>query len=111
MLVLEFLGCAFLLFMVTSVGTYPVSDGSSHGINIYKLVYVVLIVYVIICAIGPFTGAHINPAISLGVFMDFKKRRGKGKVVAAYMVAQFLGGFVGAMLSAAIYDNGQIVFE
>ena len=44
-------------------------------------------------AIGPVSGCHINPAVTLGVLM-----RGKigGKDAGMYMVAQCLGGIVGA---------------
>lgn len=50
-------------------------------------------------SIGPVSGCHINPAVSLGVFVA-------GRMSAAdlilYWVAQFLGALVGAAILAAI---------
>lgn len=43
--------------------------------------------------IGPISGCHINPAVSLGVFCA---GRMSAREMGGYMVAQFLGGIVGA---------------
>jgi aquaporin Z len=45
--------------------------------------------------IGPISGCHINPAVSLGVFVA---GRMKGKDLAGYVVAQFLGGIVAGLV-------------
>ncbi|MBQ9690512.1 MAG: aquaporin, partial [Eggerthellaceae bacterium] len=42
---------------------------------------------------------HINPAVSLGVFLD---KRMSGKDLIGYWVSQFIGGIVGAALLLAI---------
>ena len=91
--------------MVTSVGTLP-----SHDKNIFKLVYVAVIVYSIICFIGPFTGGHINPAISLGINWHNIKKKGQIKLILTYWIAQFVGGLLGVILSRAIYGNGNAAF-
>ena len=96
--------------MVTSVGTLPPSDGHPHDKNIFKLVYVAVIVYSIICFIGPFTGAHINPAISLGINWNNIKKKGQIKLILTYWIAQFVGGLLGVILSRAIYGNGNAAF-
>jgi aquaporin Z len=49
--------------------------------------------------IGPVSGCHINPAVSLGVFTA---GRMTGKDLAGYIVAQILGGFAGAGVLAII---------
>jgi len=49
--------------------------------------------------IGPISGCHINPAVSLGVFAA---GRMNGKDLVGYIVAQFLAGIVGAAILFAI---------
>jgi aquaporin Z len=49
--------------------------------------------------IGPISGCHINPAVSLGVFTA---GRMNSKDLVGYIVAQFLGGIVAAAVLAAI---------
>lgn len=45
--------------------------------------------------IGGISGCHINPAITLGVFLS---GRMSGKDAAGYMVAQVIGAFIGSTL-------------
>ena len=99
------------MFMATSVTTLPPYQDHPYDPNKYRLVYVAIIVYVIICFFGPITGAHVNPAVSLAVFLSRKNRKKHIKVLIAYWVAQFLGGLLGVVLSRNIYGNGGAVFE
>ena len=52
--------------------------------------------------IGPISGCHINPAVSLGAFVA---GRMKGKDLAGYIVAQVLGGIAAAALLYAIVSG------
>jgi len=54
-----------------------------------------LAVTLAIYAVGRISGAHINPAVTLALFVsgDFP-----GDLVLGYMLAQFAGGFVGSVL-------------
>jgi aquaporin Z len=49
--------------------------------------------------IGPISGCHVNPAVSLGVFAA---GRMSGKDLGGYIVAQLLGGIVAAGVLAVI---------
>jgi aquaporin Z len=49
--------------------------------------------------IGPVSGCHVNPAVSLGVFAA---GRMSGKDLGGYIVAQLLGGIAGAGVLAVI---------
>ena len=77
----------------------------------YKLVYVAMIVYTIICFIGPFTGAHINPVVTLGLQLQHKQWTKRIKIILTYWGAQVLGGLLGTVLSRNIYGNGGAPFE
>ena len=61
------------MFAATSIGSLPPFYTPEYDHlkdpNPYRLVYVVIIVYSIICFAGPFTGAHINPAVTLMAYM------------------------------------------
>jgi aquaporin Z len=49
--------------------------------------------------IGPISGCHVNPAVSLGVFVA---GRMSAKDMGLYWIAQFLGALAGAAILAAI---------
>ncbi len=53
-------------------------------------------------AIGPLTGGHVNPAVSISMFA-------MGKIPAldagTYILAQFVGGLIGALTANAIWQN------
>jgi aquaporin Z len=53
--------------------------------------------------IGPVSGCHVNPAVSLAVFAA---GRMSAKEMAVYWIAQFLGALVGALILAAIAKTG-----
>ncbi len=107
---LEFVCCVFLMFMATCSGDLPPFQDHPHQSNPYRLVYVAIIVYMIVCFIGPLTGAHINPAVTLLAYLQRKKRHGQKLVILAYVIAAFTGCLVGCLLSRAIYGNGGPVF-
>lgn len=57
-------------------------------------------------SIGNVSGCHVNPAVSLGVFLS---GRMSGKDFVGYVVAQFLGAIVGAaVLLALIGTTGNL---
>ncbi len=51
---------------------------------------------------GPVSGAHLNPAVTLGLAVAGKFAWGQ---VLGYVVAQMLGGFVGALLVYVFYKD------
>ena len=51
---------------------------------------------------GPVSGAHLNPAVTLGLAVAGKFAWGQ---VLGYIVAQMLGGFVGALLVYVFYKG------
>ena len=85
----EFLGTALLVFIavgsavagIDSIGPFGVA--LAFGLTLLALAY----------AIGPISGCHINPAVTLGVLLS---RGMTATEAAAYWAAQFAGGIVGA---------------
>jgi aquaporin Z len=87
----EFVGTLLLVFLavgsavggITTVG--PVGVALAFGLVLLALAY----------AIGPISGCHVNPAVTLGVLLA----KGMSATEAAYYwVAQFAGAIVGAAL-------------
>lgn len=66
-----------------------------------------MMVAVLVFAFGHVSGAHINPAVTLAVYI-----RGKINVVRAalYIVAQVAGAFVGALVPMYVLDDKTITF-
>ena len=81
------MGTALLVFMASSVGSLPPYEGHSSDPNPYRLVYTAVIVYSIICFIGPISGAHLNPAVTFMAYLETKKRKGQLSVILAYLGA------------------------
>jgi len=57
--------------------------------------------YVIITVLGPISGAHFNPAVSLAFFL-----RGElpARALGLFVLAQFLGGVIGVWAAHAMFD-------
>ncbi len=53
--------------------------------------------------IGPVSGCHVNPAVSLSVFAA---GRMSAKDMVIYWIAQFIGAVIGAMILGAIAKTG-----
>lgn len=56
-------------------------------------------------SIGNISGCHINPAVTMAVFLSGRMEK---KDFAGYIVAQFAGGLVGAALLAVIFNLGGV---
>jgi glycerol uptake facilitator-like aquaporin len=85
--VYEALGTGFLLFAI-SMST---SDFGKFGIA--------FMVFAMILICGPVTGAHFNPAVTLGVFISNKHWREDLIFCLMIMLSQFIGGFWGVCLA------------
>ncbi|MBO4502287.1 MAG: aquaporin, partial [Candidatus Methanomethylophilus sp.] len=59
-----------------------------------------LTVVVMSVTIGKISGCHLNPAISIAMFMDKKL---DVKDLIGYVVCQIIGAFIAALLIASIY--------
>jgi len=101
----EFLGTASLVFFAVGVATLTFgfkADGSSFiagvvatalafGLTLLALAYV----------LGPISGCHVNPAVTLGALMA---GRISLRDAATYWVAQFIGGVLAALAHRALFS-------
>jgi aquaporin Z len=88
-LVAEFLGTALLVFVAVGAAVTGIESVGAFGVALAFGVTLLALAY----AIGPVSGCHINPAVTLGVLLS------KGMTAAeagAYWVVQFAGGIAGA---------------
>jgi aquaporin Z len=94
----EFIGtCVLTLF---GCGSAAISGGINGVLGIFGIaaafgLSIVAMAYVI----GDVSGCHINPAVSLGVFLNGGMSK---KDFIGYLVAQFLGGILGALILFSI---------
>jgi aquaporin Z len=94
--VAEFLGTMILVAIgcgaAVASGADLVATAFAFGLAVLALVY----------AIGPISGCHVNPAISIAMLVAGKM---KGKDCLMYIIAQFLGAIVGAALLYVVLNG------
>lgn len=93
---LVFLGCSTALFMGAEPGEAArlVAISFAFGLAVVAMAY----------GLGPISGAHLNPAVSLGVFLSGGMAAGE---MLGYWAAQVVGGLVAsAVLIAMAADPG-----
>ncbi len=88
--VLVFMGCGSAVIAGEKVGFLGIA--LAFGLSVMAMVY----------AIGPISGCHINPAITLGTLLT---KRIKAKDAVAYIVAQCLGATAGAFVLLEIVER------
>jgi aquaporin Z len=94
----EFLGTAVLVFVAVGAATLMFGfgfDGGSvaAGVVVTALAFG-LTLLALVYLIGPVSGCHVNPAVTLGAFFAGRIPLAEA---AGYWIAQFAGGIVGAL--------------
>ncbi|MDA8347153.1 MAG: aquaporin [Thermaerobacter sp.] len=95
----EFIG-TFLLTTVIAGSVMMDAISRSSTANVPFVVFLVLMV--LVYTIGPISGAHVNPAVTLGVFALGKI---PGRDVVGYIVAQLIGAIVASLVLLAILGH------
>ncbi|MDO3679996.1 MIP family channel protein [Paenibacillus ehimensis] len=94
-LVLVLIGCGSAATAGSELGYLGIAF--AFGLSIVAMAYV----------IGPISGCHINPAVSLAMLI---RRKMPGKEFVGYVIAQTAGAVMGsALLSAIIQSSGKPV--
>ena len=93
-MVLVLMGCG----VAVSLNCSPADAASVIGTSFAFGLSVVAMAY----AIGGISGCHINPAITLGVWLS---KRMSGKDAAMYMLFQVIGAFIGSTILWLLTSN------
>jgi aquaporin Z len=107
----EALGTCFLVFF--GVGTATLTFGfhpSQPTITIAAGIVATALAFglallMLAYAIGPISGCHVNPAVTLGVLLT---RRISPRDAVGYWIAQFAGGITGALLLWAVFSQSPL---
>lgn len=93
-MVLVLMGCGVAVSLNCSPGDAASVIGTSFafGLSVVAMAY----------TIGGISGCHINPAITLGVWLS---KRMSGKDAAMYMLFQVIGAFIGSALLCLLTSN------
>ncbi len=101
-LVAEFGGTAALVCIVVGSGIMGANLSNDDGIALLiNTVSTVLGLALLILILGPVSGAHFNPAVTL---VMFAQRGIELKAAIGYIVAQILGAIGGAILANVMFD-------
>ncbi|GAE23215.1 aquaporin Z [Bacteroides pyogenes JCM 10003] len=97
-MVLVLMGCGSAVFAGSVAGTVGAGVGTigvalAFGLSVVAMAY----------AIGSVSGCHINPAITLGVFLS---GRMNGKEAGMYMLFQVIGAIIGSAVLFALISTG-----
>lgn len=100
----EFIGTAILILLGDGVVASNLLK-NSKGYNGGWVVVTMAWGFAVMCGVfiaGPYSGAHLNPAVSIGLASAGVF---PWAYVPAYILAQLLGGFVGAVLVYLFYKD------
>jgi aquaporin Z len=98
----EALGTFVLVFFAVGSAVFGIDRVGAVGVALAFGLVLLALAY----AIGPISGCHVNPAVTLGVFLN----RGISAAEAgAYVVAQIVGAIVGAALITALTGFGGVL--
>ncbi|MES2974562.1 MAG: MIP/aquaporin family protein [Pseudomonadota bacterium] len=102
----EFLGTAMLLCAVIGSGIMGerLAGGNTAVALLANTLATVFALYVLIETLGPFSGAHFNPVVTLSLALMGKGPDGGAKAVGIFVAAQLFGAMAGAWLANAMFD-------
>ena len=101
----ELIGTAILVFAGTSVATAAILERATAGPSYDSLAIALvfgLALAALVGALGHVSGAHLNPAVTLGLAATNRFPR---PYVPAYIVAQLLGGIIGSLATWLTYGG------
>ncbi|MEY1555558.1 aquaporin [Yoonia sp. R2331] len=109
-LLAEWLGTALLLIGVVGSGIMGanLSDGNTAIALLANAIATGCILYVIITTLGPVSGAHFNPVVTL-VFLI--RREIDATTAASFIASQIAGGIMGVWLTHVMFDLSVVQFS
>ena len=99
----ESLGTTFLLATIVGSGIMAakLAGGNTAIALLGNTIPTGAILVVLISTLGPISGAHFNPLVSLTSLVN---RSMTAKEAAAYIAAQFIGAILGTFIAHAMFD-------
>jgi glycerol uptake facilitator-like aquaporin len=98
----EVIGTATLLLVVIGSGVMATNLSKDVGVQLtINSAATGLILYILITLLGPISGAHFNPVVT--VIQLFKKNL-TASLTAAYLAAQLIGAVTGVVLANFIFN-------
>lgn len=100
----ELIGTAFLLMIVVGSGImaqklFPLQTGAALLAN---SIATGAGLFVLIQSLGPVSGAHFNPVVSL---IEFLWKRLTGRELILYILAQLVGAYLGTLLTHVMFNE------
>lgn len=102
--VAELIGTMFLILLGTGVVANTILKGTKGNSGGWMVITTgwALAVFVGVVVAGPYSGAHLNPAVTLGLAIAGKFAWNK---VVLYIAAQVIGSILGAFLMWVVYRD------
>lgn len=105
-LLAEFLGAALIVSGVLGAGFMTAILGSGYPLGLTMVALTVAaILFVAISIFGPVSGAHFNPAVTLGFLI---RKEIAGSEAAGYIASQVFGAITGAVISNLMFGSAWI---
>ncbi|MEY2826694.1 MAG: hypothetical protein RLZZ122_1058 [Actinomycetota bacterium] len=99
----EFLGTALIVATVLGAGFAQAALGAGSALGLFMIaVSVASVLYVCISMLGPISGAHFNPVVSLALLIQ--KATSLAQTIA-YISAQVLGALAGALVANLMFSS------
>ena len=108
-LIVEAIGTFFLVFFAVGVATLSFGfkfAGTSVSAGVVTTAFAFgLVLLALAYTLGPITGCHINPAVTIGFYVSGRMPLNEA---IGYWVAQFVGGIAGALVLWGIFSASPI---
>lgn len=100
----ELMGTMFLILLGTSVVANVILKGTKGNSGGWMVITTgwALAVFVGVVIAAPYSGAHLNPAVTIALAVAGKFAWNR---VALYIIAQVIGAFIGACITYIIYRD------
>ena len=99
----EFIGTLLLLAMIVGSGIMATNLSNDAGVQLMINVFsIISLLFVIILIIGPISGAHFNPIVTL---TELFLKRIDALTAALYIVAQFIAAIAGVMIANYMFNQ------
>ena len=99
----EFLGSALLVAAIVGSGTMGTQMSRDSGVGLtLNAISVVAMLWILITTLGPISGAHFNPIVSL--VMAYRKAISAVDAII-YIILQIVGAILGATLANLMFEK------